>query len=98
VNPYPPPSDLRSWISPHYWEAFQAGTLRAEFLTHDPYPHCVLPDFFRPDLFERMRVDCDRQASKVSGENGELLNQEYLLARNWSACSMDRPCVDSSMP
>jgi hypothetical protein len=38
----------------------------------------VLADFFRPNVFERLRVDCARQETTTFGESGESLNQGYL--------------------
>jgi hypothetical protein len=75
---YPHPGDPQAWIAPRYWEAFQAGTLRGEFLRPDPFAHWVLTDFFRPEVFERLRRDCGCEQTATFGMGTTSLNQGFL--------------------
>lgn len=55
---YPDAADLEAWVAPRYWSAYREGSLRPDYLSNAPFPHAVLPDFLRPEVFERLNADC----------------------------------------
>jgi len=75
VHPFPRPDDLDSWVAPAYMSSYRLGTLRDLFRCDRPFPHYVLPEFFRESAFERIRWECDRlEANEGMSSGSERTN------------------------